>query len=241
MFRRRRRRRGPRRTAAVFAPPRRRPRQDLRVRAVRVRWKETEARWRAPCPVWRHARKGVLGQLLYVFAMMMVVDRLLALQRPPLVPMDGLEHLRTRKVLDLECPHAARETALRHRRRRGCAGSEIVGKVCPEGFEPPAGTHRAPPISKDKKISHTRLTPPPSRPAAAQPSRSRAIAMISAAQTRCPAPSKGSTAAPRRATRHRCTQPARCGVEEERKRWWRPRAVGGPRVLPATPSRFISP
>ena len=128
VFRRRRRRRGPRRTAAVFAPPRRRPRQDLRVRAVRVRWKETEARWRAPCPVWRHARKGVLGQLLYVFAMLMVVDRLLARQTrsPSLVPMDGLEHLRTRKFLDFERLHAARETASRHRRRRGCAGSGIV-------------------------------------------------------------------------------------------------------------------
>ena len=86
------------------------PREGARDKtyAVRVRWKETEARWRAPCPVWRHARKGVLGQLLDVFAMMMVVDRLLALQSPSLVPMDGLEHLRTRKVLDLECPHAAR-------------------------------------------------------------------------------------------------------------------------------------
>ena len=241
MFRRRRRRRGPRRTAAVFAPPRRRPRQDLRVRAVRVRWKETEARWRAPCPVWRHARKGVLGQLLYVFAMMMVVDRLLARQSPSLVPMDGLEHLRTRKFLDFERLHAARETASRHRRRRGCAGSGIVKLVGHEALEPLGGTHRAPPTSKDKKISHTRLTPPPSRPAAEHPSRSRANAMISAAQTRCPAPSKGSAAAPRRVTLHRCTQPARCGVEEERKRWWRPRAVGGPRVLPATPSRFISP
>ena len=139
--------------------------------------------------------------------MMMVVDHLLALQRPSLVPRDGVEHLRTRKILALECPCAAGGTALRSRRRRGCAGAEIVGKVCREGFEPPAGTHRAPLISKDKKISHTRLTPPRSRPAAAQPSRSRAIAMIKAAQTRCPVPSKGSATAPRRATRHRCTQP----------------------------------